>query len=329
MNILVTGGNGFIGSNLVKKLLAEGHDVRCLVHRSRERLENLPVTLIDGRLENASEWREQLRGVSLVFHLAARASDWGKREAFFRINAEGTKNLLEAAESTGVKRFVFLSSLAVHSFTGHVDADEQTPANQIRYPYGASKVVAERFVREAKDRGKMECVIVRPGLVIFGPEDTTSFVHMAPLLEKGRWTHVAGGRPLLCYSYVENLVHGLLLAGIHPAASGETFVITDDLKISWREFVSAVISAFGVPERILSVPIPVARAAGCVLEWACNLFGKADPPPITDYRTALVSRDLHFTCGKAKKVLGYHPPIEFKEGLRRTVEWYHRYKGIR
>jgi nucleoside-diphosphate-sugar epimerase len=328
MNVLVSGGNGFIGSALVERLLREGCNLRCLVHRSSELLDGLDVELFQGSLSQPENLERACKGTDVVYHLAGsgRAGDWGSRKWFFACNADGTRNMLDAAVKAGVGRFVHMSSLAVHRFTGHTDADESVPADQQKYAYGASKVEAERHVRQAQLEGKIESVILRPGVVVFGPRDETAFVHMAPLLEKGRWTHVKGGSPLVCYSYVDNLVKGLLLAGKHPAAAGETFIITDDLSLSWKELIFGVIAAFGAREKTFSFPAPLARAAGISMEAAFKLVRSRKPPPITDYRTALVSRDFHFSCAKAKQVLGYSPEVRFEEGLRRTVEWYRRWK---
>ncbi len=322
MRVLVTGAGGFIGSMLAKRLLAGGHEVRCLVHHARERLLRLNAKLVQGDVTRPETLRPAVTGVDVVFHLAARASDWGSRELFMRINAGGTQNLLDAAVAAGVKRFVLLSSLAVHRFIGYIDADESTPADQDRYPYSASKVAAERAVRAAQDTGRIATTIIRPGAVIHGPEDTTSFILMAPLLKKGSWPHVGGGRPLMCYSYVENLADGLILAGTLSQGASETFVITDDLRLTWKAYVTALMRAFQVKEKSFSVPVPIARAAGITTELLFRLVRAKNPPPITDYRTALVSRDFHFSCEKAKRMLGYQPTVPFEEGLRRIVEWY-------
>lgn len=329
MKILVTGANGFIGSELVRRLLERDAEVRCLYHRSRDRLKGLNVHLVRGSITDPVSLPAAVEGVEVVYHLAGsgRAGDWGSRKWFFEQNADGTRNLLDAAVNAGVRRFVQVSSLAVHRFTGHLDADEETPADQEKYAYGASKLAAERHVQKARDENRIETGIVRPAVVVFGPEDTTAFVHMAPLLEKGRWTHVQGGKPFLCYTYVSNLADGLLLAGTHEKAAGETFNITDDLQIRWKEFISAVIHAFQVRERATSFPVPVARAAGISLEAIFKLFRIKNPPPITDYRTALVSKDFHFSCKKAKRLLGYMPAVRFSEGLDRTVAWYRKWNN--
>ncbi|HOX46529.1 MAG TPA: NAD-dependent epimerase/dehydratase family protein [Myxococcota bacterium] len=328
MRALVTGGGGFIGSALVRALCVRGHAVRSmdLVDGGRGRLAGLPVEHVVGSLRDERALAGAVRGVEVVFHLAALASDWGPRERFFEVNAEGTRRALEAARAAGARRFVHMSTLAVHRFTGHVGADEGVPADEDDFPYGASKAEAERHVRAAAARGGLEATIIRPGLTIFGPGDTTAFARMAPLLSRGLWVHVDGGRPLLCYSYVENLVAGLILAAGSPAAAGQTLILTDDVRLSWRELLGAVMRAFGARDRSLSVPGALLRASGEALERTFLRLGVRSAPPVTRYRAALVSRNCHFSCAKAKSVLGYRPEISFEEGIGRTVEWYRGWK---
>jgi len=329
MKALVTGGAGFIGTALVKKLLAEGIAVRCLVHRSAGLLEGLPVELIRGDLLDPEALTAACREVELVFHLAGtgRAGDWGKRDWFFRVNAQGTAHLLEAAVRAGARRLVHLSSLAVHRFTGHVDADESVPADQQRHAYGASKAQAEQYVMEYGRKGRLEVAVVRPGVVVYGEHDYTSLIYMAPLLEKGFWPHVNGGRPLMCSVYVENLAEGLWLCATRREAAGEVFIVTDDQRLSWREFISAFIRAFGARERTISFPGWLARPIGVGLEKLFRAVRSRRPPPITDYRTELVCRDMHFVCQKAKQVLGYRPLIKLEEGLQRAAAWWKNSKN--
>lgn len=319
---LVTGANGFIGSHLTRRLLAEGIEVHALSHRSADRLEGLPIRVFRGDVSEPASLAPAFAGVEVVFHLAARATDWGPRSEFFRVNVEGTRAALEAARAAGCRRFVHLSSLAVHRFTGHLDADEDTPADQQRYHYGASKAAAEALVHTAAREGWVETTILRPGVVVHGPGDTTAFVHMAPVLARGRWPHVGRGRFVFCYSFIENLVDGVALAGMRPEGAGRTFNITDDIRPTWAEYIEVLQSLFGNRRGSISFPVPVARAAGCAAEWMFRLFRAQNPPPITDYRTALVSKDFHFSCARAKALLDYRPQVPFEEGLRRTVEWY-------
>jgi nucleoside-diphosphate-sugar epimerase len=319
---LVTGANGFIGSHLVRRLLAEGVEVHALTHRSADNLSGLACRVFRGDVNQPQSLPAAFAGVDLVFHLAARATDWGPRREFFRVNVEGTRAALVAAREAGCRRFVLLSSLAVHRFTGHLDADEDTPADQARYAYGASKAAAEELVRAAQREGRLETTILRPGVVVHGPGDTTAFVHMAPVLMRGRWPHVGRGRFVFCYSYVENLVDGVALAGLRPEGAGRTLNITDDIRPTWAEYIEALQRLLGNRRGSISFPVPVARAAGWSAEMLFRLLRTKNPPPITDYRTALVSRDFHFSCARAKEILGYRPRVPFEEGLRRMVEWY-------
>ncbi len=325
MKVLVTGACGFIGSTLCRALIEAGNEVRGLdlPGAGTRGLDEIGVQLFEGNICKPDSLVEPFAGVETVFHLAALASDWGRRSLFMAINAQVTGNALQAAETAGVQRFVQMSSLAIHSFSGHYDADESTPADNHINGYCSSKIAAEKMVQDAQAAGKFECTIIRPGAIIHGPGDTTSFTQLADFLEKNRMMLVGGGRQLTCYSYAENLARGMIMAAAAPAGAGETFILTDDLKISMREYMTAMYRALGLPARFVSIPTPLARTAGWTLEMLWKLAGAKNSPPANRYRVGLVSRDFHFCCEKAKLVLGYHPEIPFEEGLNRTARWYH------
>jgi nucleoside-diphosphate-sugar epimerase len=329
--VLVTGANGFIGSALCRALRDRGADVRGLVLSGTDTrvLDEMHVPFHTADICEPDSLPGPLAGVKTVFHLAALVKDWGPREAFRKVNTDGTRNVLAAAAHAGATRFVHMSTLAVHRFTGHVDADENVPADAATFGYGASKIEAERLVRAAHAAGRLETTIVRPGAVIFGPRDTTAFVHLAPALERGALPLVDGGRPLTCYSYAENLADGLIAAAARPEASGETFVITDDLKIRLGDLFGALCEELGAPRSFRSVPAPLALAAGWLLDALWRLAGAKDPPPAHRYRVGIVARDFHFSCAKAKRVLGYAPRVPLREGLRRTVAWYREWRAAR
>jgi nucleoside-diphosphate-sugar epimerase len=322
--VLVTGANGFIGSALCRALQQAGCEVRGLILRGTDAgvLERMGVQYTAADICDPATLGEPLSGIRTVFHLAALARDWGPWKLFMRINADGARNVLEAAADAGVTRFVHMSTLAVHSFSGHVDADESTPATNRINGYCAAKIVAEEHVKEFQSAGRLETTIIRPGAFIHGPGDTTVFIHLVPYLEQGKLMLINRGRQLTCYSYVENLVGGMVLAASHPKAVGETFILTDDIKITIGELMEAVCTALDLPAKFGSSPAWLARSVGWILEMLWKLARRPEAPPAHRYRANFAARDFHFSCAKAKKVLGYSPAIPLQEGLDRAVKWY-------
>jgi len=324
--VLVTGAAGFIGTALCRVLVDLGCEVRGLdLERSdTSQLDELGVSYFPADITEPESLGPALDGVRTVFHLAALASDWGPRELFMAINASGTANVLEAAHKAGVERLVHMSSLAVHSFSGHVDSGEETPLENHVNGYCSSKIEAEHLVREYQAADRLQTTIIRPGAIIHGPGDTTAFVHLAPYLEKGRMMLIDGGRHLTCYSHSENLVRGMALAAAREEGAGQTFILTDDIKLTIHDYMSAICRALDVPPRFRSIPRWLARPGGWVLEALYKLAGASRPPIAHRYRVGLVADDIHFSCAKAKRLLGYRPEVSFSDSLRLTAEWYRR-----
>ncbi len=326
--VLVTGANGFIGRALCAGLRRAGCEVRGAILEGTDGrpLEELGVAVYPGDILRPASLEPALRGVCAVYHLAALATDWAPWARFMRVNAAGTARVLEAARRAGVQRLIHMSSLVVHPFCGHVAADETASLGNSTNGYCVAKVVAEGHVRRAQARGWFDTVIIRPAAIIYGPGDTTAFIHLAPALERGPLPLVAGGEPLTCCIYVGNLVDGLLLAGARPAAAGRTYVLTDDRMLTWRAYLAAVCGALGTEPRFVSVPAWLARAAGWSLEaiWRTARIERA--PVVHRYRVGLTARDFHFGCARAKRELGYRPRVDLETGLQRTVAWYRRWQ---
>ncbi len=137
MHILITGANGFIGASLSKYLIDQGHEVRGLVRETSDLslLKEVPLQHHVGSLKNFSSLENAVKGIDLVYHVAAAVSDWGTWEYFREVNVEGTRNILEAAIQANVKRFVFVSTISVHSFIGGEDLDEDAPQLPTPVPY--------------------------------------------------------------------------------------------------------------------------------------------------------------------------------------------------
>jgi nucleoside-diphosphate-sugar epimerase len=325
MHALVTGANGFVGSWLCRKLVERGDAVRGLVRATSDLslLEGVPIERAIGSLDDPASLAAAAQGIDVVFHVAAAVTDWGTLEWFRRVNVEGTRALIEAAIQSGVRRFVYVSTVAVHSFIDAQDMTEDSPQLPTPFPYSQSKREAEALVMGYHREGKIEASIVRPGDV-YGPDDRVALLKLAPVLEAGMMAHIGSGEKLGAFAYVENLVDGIILAGTVEKAAGEAYVITDGVKLTWRAYWDRLTDALDLPRPRLSVPPFLARAVVAVLESAYRLFRITSRPPITRYLVDHMTNDVHFSIEKARRELGYAPQVGLDEAVARTAAWYRR-----
>jgi nucleoside-diphosphate-sugar epimerase len=321
--IVVTGGSGFMGRHLVRRLRASGRAVTVLdLAPLPEDLAAAGVRLVQASIIDAARVAEALAGARAVVHLAAKVSDFGAARDFERLNVDGTRTVAEAARAAGVARMVLMSSVAVFDYRrGFRDADERTPTGGHEFAYGRTKERAEGVVR-ALARPGFETVVVRPGLFPYGPGDRMASAPMLRAIARGVPLLVGSGTAVLSTSYVENLVAGVLLCLDHPAAAGETFHLADDGCPTWRELVAAMAAALGVRPPRGAAPRWLAAPVAAALEAAWRALRLRTAPPLTRYRVRTVTSDLHFSNRKAKQLLGWTPAVSLPAGLAATVAWY-------
>jgi nucleoside-diphosphate-sugar epimerase len=306
-----------MGRHLVRRLLAEGRRVTVLdVAPLPPDLADAGASLVQGSITSRADATEAVRGATAVVHLAAKVSDYGPRASFEALNVEGTRTVLAAAVEAGVRRFVHMSSLAVFDYRrGLVDASEETPPGGHEFAYGQTKLQAEELVRSAPET--LEPVIVRPGLIPYGPEDRMTVLSLFAAVERRLPILVGGGAALVSTSFIENLVDGLMLCLDHPAAAGQTVHLADDVKLSWRELVEAIGRALDVRPNLRSTPGWLARLAAWLLEGTWRLLRVRSAPPLTRYRARTATSDLHLSNALAKDLLGYRPRVTLEEGPAR------------
>jgi len=319
--VLVTGAHGFIGSHLVDEFLAAGYRVRGLVTPwgQLDRLDGARdaqgFEIVQADLTEPESLQGVCEGVGVIVHAAARVADWGPWAAFERVNVRGTRALLREAERAGVRRFVLVSSVAVHRYRGFRDADPRTlPRDGGDFPYGRSKIMAEDAVLAAG----LEGVVVRPGLWPFGPRDA-NLARLASAVHRGALPLVDGGRAVINTAYVSNLVRGLRLAAERPEAAGRVYVIADAGAPSWKELLGELARLTGGPAPRRSVPGAVAVPVAAAIEAAWRVLAPNREPPLTRYRAGLMRRDVHFSIEAATRELGYEPTYNWREGLAASV----------
>jgi 2-alkyl-3-oxoalkanoate reductase len=315
--VLITGATGFLGSRLAAALAARGARVRALVRPSSDlsRLFGLRLEIVRGDIERAPSLIEATAGQRLVFHAAARVSDWGPRALFVRANVEGTRNVVEACLAAGVERLVHVSSLTVLG----LPRDGRTIDESAPYAcppwdiYTATKIEAERVVLGG-DRLGLSATIVRPG-AIWGVGDPTLLPRLVRLLRDRLLVYIDGGDNRIGLSHVSNVVNGALLAATTRGAGGEIYHLTDGEDITAREAITRLAAALGLTPPWASVPYLPLFALATLLEGAAGAIGRREPPPLTRFGVRVLASDCHYDIAKARRDLGYRPTVSLRSGM--------------
>jgi nucleoside-diphosphate-sugar epimerase len=322
MKVLVTGGTGFVGSHLVRRLLERGHEVTSLDKNpglADAELQALGATLVTGSVTEADDVEKVMAGQELVFHLASPFGDLLQPdEAYRAIEVDGTRNVLAAAERHRVRRVVHCSTQGVHGIITTPFGDEDSPIVPRDY-YCACKAEGEKVAREFLARG-MDLVIVRPTSV-YGPGDTRGWLKLFRMASKGWFLMVGSGRTLNHPVYVENLVDLFELVALSPVAKGRTYIAGDAQAVTLTDLVRAVGRAVGTDVKI--VRFPSYRAAWYVsagVELICKVM--RIKPPVFRRRLSWFITNRRFAIDRAQEELGYHPRVRLSEGLARSAEWY-------
>jgi nucleoside-diphosphate-sugar epimerase len=313
----LTGGSGFIGGRLIVRLVSDGYSVRALARSdgSATTVAGLGAEPVRGELGDRSALAAGAAGCELAFHLAAHLGEWGPWEDFERGNVEGTRNVIAACREAGVGRLVHCGTeAALMAGDPLVHVDETAPLRpDSRAPYPATKARAEQAVRDANGAG-LETVVVRPRFV-WGKGDTTLLPGMAATVEEGKWAWVGGGRNLTDTAHVDNVVEGLVL-GAARGKPGEAYFVTDDEPVVFREFVTAMLRTQGVEPPDRSVPAWTAAPMARVCETAWRLLPLKGEPPMSTFRSWILTQECTIDIAKAKGELGYAPIVSREQGLQ-------------
>ncbi|NJM07576.1 NAD-dependent epimerase/dehydratase family protein [Candidatus Gracilibacteria bacterium] len=316
MRILITGGTGFLGKNLAQALIARGDTVTLLGRNftASQQLIALGALPLYADLRDHDTVIRACRNQDVVCHAGALSAPWGRKRDFYAINVGGTAALIAGCRRADVARLVHISSPAT-IFTGgdHIETDESAPYPQrFSSHYAASKKLAEELVRAAPD---LPSVILRPK-AIFGPGDQALLPRLIAAARAGRLPQIGAGRNRVDMTYIDNVVHAILLSITAPAA-GKTYFITNGEHIVLWELIRTVLAALGLNTNLRRVPLPIAFTAASLMEARATLTGQE--PLLTRYTVAVLARHQTYTIAAAQRDLGYHPVVSVADGVRRTI----------
>jgi nucleoside-diphosphate-sugar epimerase len=312
LRVLITGASGFVGQAMCAQASRWGFVVRGALRKHGELLGSVEPVVV-GEINDASDWVSALRDVNVVIHLAARVhvmrdnSD-NPLEEFRKVNVAGTERLARAAAACGVKRLVYVSSIGVNGMQttlGHFYSEKDTP--NPHNAYALSKWEAEQKLSQVSEETGLEVVIVRSPLV-YGAGAPGNFAQMLKVLAKGIPLPLASIHNQRSLVYVENLVDALILCATHPAAAGQTYLVSDGEDISTPELLRRLGTAIGRPARLFPCPTGLLKLAG-------RLIGKAD-------QVERLLGSLQVESGKIRRELNWAPPYPLQQGLQKTAEWY-------
>lgn len=327
MRALITGGTGFCGQHLVRQLVADGVRCRLLVRPTSDRasLSNLPVEWVQGDITEPATLRRIAQDVDIVYHLAAAghvsAISASAYDRFRRINVAGTRHLLAACRSQGIKRFIHFSSTAAMGLIQQQPIHEDTPCNPTT-PYQRSKWESEQVVREAHQQG-LPTVTLRP-CMIYGPGGAGEFQKFCRLLARGVFPRVGCGPILTPLVHVHDVVQAARLAATR-GKPGRTYLVASDRSIPLAELRRLVLDQLGVWRPYLYVPRWLALIGAGALEQIAKLTGR--PPLVTRRNIASTIASRVFDITRAREELGYDPAVPFERGIPETVAWY-RAQGV-
>ena len=317
--ILITGGTGFLGQHLARRLVDDGapvalmgRDFGALAPSLRARVELRAADLRDRRAV-----MDACADVDAVYHAGALSAPWGRRRDFWDINVGGTAAVIKGCREHGVRRLIYVSSPSV-VFDG---GDQHNLTDDAPYPrrfasfYSETKKLGEDQVNAA--RASLETVIVRPK-AIFGPGDRALLPRLIAAARAGRLPQIGDGRNRVDLTYVENVAHALQCALYAPAAIGGTYTITNqEHPILW-EVIRSVLQQLGLTTELRRIPLLLARALATSMELRSTITGTE--PLLTRYTVAILARTQTYDTAHAAHDLNYTPPVSVEEGIRKTLK---------
>jgi len=313
MRILVTGANGFVGKSLCLSLLTKSYFIRRAVRTATNdpELNNISELCCVGEIGPETGWRDALKNIDVVVHLAARVHvihdvSTDPLSAFRQVNVAGTERLTRQAAAAGVRRLIYISSIKVNGEESPVAYTEKSTSIP-QDAYAISKWEAEQKLHQVAAETGLEVVIIRPPLV-YGPGVKANFLQLLNFVKRGIPLPLAEVENRRSLIFVENLVDAIIACVDRPEAAGQTYLVSDGDDISTAELIRRISHALGRPDRLFPFPPGIMRMAGRLLGQSAamdRLLGT-----------------LTVEVSKIRNDLNWTPPYTMEQGLAETADWF-------
>jgi nucleoside-diphosphate-sugar epimerase len=326
---VVTGASGQLGSHIVEQLRQAGERVRAVVRPGGEAafLRQLGAEVVEADLTRPLTGA--FTGADVVFHAAAKVSDWGPWETFRDEAVAVTTNVVDACRSAGVARLLHVSSISVYGhpkLTPGQRIEEATPTGQNLWMwdwYPRAKLLAEEIAWKFPN-----VTVVRPSW-IYGPRDRVTFPRVIPALLEKRVPFIGSGDNLLNIIYAGDVARGCILAARNPAAVGKAYNLCSEGEVTQRDLIDTLTDALGEPRVTRHVPYGLAIRFAWFREALARLMRSPKPPAITRRAIFLIGRPTQYSIGKARTELGWSPEVKIGDGVARTLKWYGETTGTK
>ena len=325
MRALVTGGGGFLGSALARRLRERGDEVRVFGRGSYADLEAVGIDCAKGDITDYEALKAACDDRDVVFHVAAKVGLWGRYEDFHAVNVEGTRNVLRACQEQGIRKLVFTGSPSVVFHGGDVEGvDESAP-----YPekfdsfYSETKALSERMVLAA-DHDRLSTVSLRPHF-IWGPGDRSILPRVISRRKAGRLFRIGDDNKLVDTIYIDDAVEAHVLAAIQLSPlseiSGKAYFLSGgDPRPVW-EFMDRMLAAAGLGPVEKRMPKALAYSLAKACEGTWRVLGLSAEPPLTKFLVDTLTTSHWFDISAAKRELGWRPKVKIEDGMVRLAHW--------
>jgi len=318
--ILVTGGNGYLGSHLADRLKKDGYGVRILARRHDNEAPREGFETVWGDIRDTEKVDEAVQGVDRVIHTISNFRHGGSdKDEAHSINVDGTNNVLNACAKHGVKQLVHCSTIGVHGSVKEIPATEKTPYNPGDL-YQETKLIAEKNVRSFARKNGVPTTVIRP-ISLIGPGDKR-MLKLFKMIKQGKFIKIGPCQSYFQPAYIDDVVDGFMLCLGNEKALGQVFILGSDEYVTLEQLFEIIAAQLQVPPPKIRIPLPPVLFLATLCERICAPLGI--DPPLHRRRVSFFQNNRAFCIDKVKEQLGYQPKVSLADAIGKTIAWYEK-----